>query len=137
LTVDNITMTDHTLSVVYNAIKEMVDASSAITHDVILRSEDTDVIRVVSDIMAEPFPLHKWSKVGVDITSFDFVAATYTRDLILRYKDMHVSMMIDEALKNMNEEGVTEEQRITYMEQLKQLTATRVLLNKELGNRVI
>jgi hypothetical protein len=95
------------------------------------------VITAVSDIMTDSPALHKWDKVGIDITEYKYVAHTYTRDLILRYRVVMVDKMIKEAcdeLSQLESEGGYDEELIKKLMLLRNIS-TR--LNKELGGRVV
>ena len=137
LTADGINFTDSTLSIVYNGIKSAYDAGEEISHHLFLTSDNTDVITAVSDIMTDSPALHKWDKVGIDITEYKYVAHTYTRDLILRYRVVMVDKMIKEAcdeLSRVESEGGYDEELIKKLMLLRNIS-TR--LNKELGGRVV
>ncbi|MBR4402825.1 MAG: DNA primase [Flavobacteriales bacterium] len=137
LSADGISFTDSTLSIVYNGIKSAYDAGEEISHHLFLTSDNTDVITAVSDIMTDSPVLHKWDKVGIDITEYKYVAHTYTRDLILRYRVVMVDKMIKEAcdeLSRVESEGGYDEELIKKLMLLRSIS-TR--LNKELGGRVV
>ncbi|MBQ5815462.1 MAG: DNA primase [Flavobacteriales bacterium] len=137
LTADGINFTDSTLSIVYNGIKSAYDAGEEISHHLFLTSDNTDVITAVSDIMTDSPALHKWDKVGIDITEYKYIAHTYTRDLILRYRVVMVDKMIKEAcdeLSRVESEGGYDEELIKKLMLLRNIS-TR--LNKELGGRVV
>ena len=135
LKADGITFTDATLAAIYEGITKAYDAGEDISHHIFLTSDNTDVITAVSDIMADSPALHH--KVGVDVIDFKYIAHTYTRDLILRYRIMMVDKMIKEAEKEISQlqgEGKHDEELIKKLLMLKNIS-TR--LNKELGGRVV
>ena len=137
LTADGINFTDSVLSIVYNGIKTAYEAGEEISHHLFLTSDNTDVITAVSDIMTDSPALHKWDKVGIDITEYKYIAHTYTRDLILRYRVMMVEKMIKDTcdeLSQMESEGGYDEELIKKLMLLRSIS-TR--LNKELGGRVV
>ena len=137
LTADGINFTDSVLSIVYNGIKTAYEAGEEISHHLFLTSDNTDVITAVSDIMTDSPALHKWDKVGIDITEYKYIAHTYTRDLILRYRVMMVEKMIKDTcdeLSQLESEGGYDEELIKKLMLLRNIS-TR--LNKELGGRVV
>ena len=137
LTADGINFTDSVLSIVYNGIKTAYEAGEEISHHLFLTSDNTEVITAVSDIMTDSPALHKWDKVGIDITEYKYIAHTYTRDLILRYRVMMVEKMIKDTcdeLSQMESEGGYDEELIKKLMLLRSIS-TR--LNKELGGRVV
>ena len=137
LKADGITFTDATLAAIYEGITKAYDAGEDISHHIFLTSDNTDIITAVSDIMADSPALHNWNKVGVDVIDFKYIAHTYTRDLILRYRVVMVDKMIKETEKEISQlqgEGKHDEELIKKLMMLKNIS-TR--LNKELGGRVV
>ena len=137
LAVDGIVLQDDTLRTVYDGIKMFLAAGRPIDPSELLRVEDTQVVGAVSALLAEEYSLAGWQRMGVPVRDFSDVAAAYTRDLILRYREVHVRKFIAEAAARLADPELDPAEAERVKEDLKRFTEIRFRLNKELGGRVV
>ena len=137
LAVDGIVLQDQTLRTVYDGIRMFVAADKPVDPSELLRIEDPQVVGAVSALLAEEYNLAGWQRMGVPVRDFSDVAAAYTRDLILRYRETHVRKFIAEASARLADPQLSPEEAEQVKEDLKRFTEIRFRLNKELGGRVV
>ena len=137
LAVDGIVLQDQTLRTVYDGIRMFVAADKPVDPSELLRIEDPQVVGAVSALLSEEYNLAGWQRMGVPVRDFSDVAAAYTRDLILRYREAHVRKFIAEASARLADPQLSPEEAEQVKEDLKRFTEIRFRLNKELGGRVV
>ncbi len=137
LAVDGITLRDKALENIYNSIKAVVAAGNAIDPSELLKADDPEVIGMVSSLISEDHQLAGWERMGVPVRDFPSVAAAYTRDIVLRYREAHVKAIIADISAQLADPQTAPEDLESLKQTLMRLTEIRRRLNEELGGRVV
>ena len=137
LAVDGITLRDKALENIYNSIKSVVAAGNPIDPSELLKADDPQVIGMVSSLISEDYQLAGWDRMGVPVRDFTSVAATYTRDIVLRYREAHVKAIIADISAQLADPQTAPEDLESLKQTLMRLTEIRRRLNEELGGRVV
>ena len=137
LAVDGITLRDKALENIYNSIKAVVAAGNPIDPSELLKADDPEVIGMVSSLISEDHQLAGWERMGVPVRDFASVAAAYTRDIVLRYREAHVKAIIADISAQLADPQTAPEDLESLKQTLMRLTEIRRRLNEELGGRVV
>lgn len=135
--VDGITLRNPLLQNIFEGIKMLVAAKEPIEPAHFLKNEDSALVTLVSDLIGDDYQLARWDKLGVAVRDFTCVADTFTKDIVLRYREAHVCDMIRGLCERLRDEDIPSGEKEEIIEKLKLLTAVRCRLNKELGDRVV
>ena len=134
---DGIVLRNETLRTVYQGIKSFVVAGKALDSSELLRVDDPEAVAVISSFLADEYILAGWQRMGVPVRDFGQVAPAYTRDLVLRYREVHVQRIIAETSARLSDSELSLEEAEGIKQDLKRFTEIRFRLNKELGGRVV
>lgn len=137
LAVDGITLRDKALENIYDSIKAVVAAGNPIDPSELLKADDPEVIGMVSSLISEDYQLAGWDRMGVPVRDFTSVAAAYTRDIVLRYREAHVKAIIADISAQLADPQTAPEDLDSLKQTLMRLTEIRRRLNEELGGRVV
>lgn len=137
LAVDGITLRDKALENIYNSIKAVVAAGNHIDPSELLKTDDPEVIGMVSSLISEDHQLAGWDRMGVPVRDFTSVAVAYTRDIVLRYREAHVKAIIADISAQLSDPQTAPEDLEGLKQTLMRLTEIRRRLNEELGGRVV
>ena len=135
--VDGITLRNPLLQNIFEGIKMLVAAKEPIEPAHFLKNEDSALVTLVSDLIGDDYQLARWDKLGVAVRDFTCVADTFTKDIVLRYREAHVKNLENEINGIMVNNIIPDEKRAEAYEKQNRLIYLRKRLDEELGDRVV
>ena len=129
---DEITFTDPTNRVVFDAFDKAIGTNELPNDQYFITHEDEKVSQLAIDLLSTPYKLDQWEKHGIFVKREEDMLLKAVQSAILRYKDQIIDARRKEIEKQLKEEQNPDNQLILLKDK-KHWDDLRVQINKMLG----
>ena len=129
---DEITFTDPTNRVVFDAFDKAIGTNELPNDQYFITHEDEKVSQLAIDLLSTPYKLDQWEKHGIFVKREEDMLLKAVQSAILRYKDQIIDARRKEIEKQLKEEQDPDNQLILLKDK-KHWDDLRVQINKMLG----
>ncbi len=127
------------ISQIFQEFVEAYEQDKVPSQQFFVKYEDEKVNKLAIDLITDPYNLHEWSKIGINVAdeTTDKVLARLVVASVYAYKQKIVNNRIVELTEQLKEEGQDEEKVFKLQKTIAALTSTRNKILKEMGRVVL
>ena len=134
LTEDGIEFTHPAYNKIYTEFVNHVNEHETILDDThFVRHQDPEISQAVSELLSEKHLLSDWSKKEIIVPTETDKLKDLVVEAVIRLKSKHVKIQIAEMLKQMKDNTVPEEERLSFLHNFQQLNNLSMHIDKKLG----
>ena len=131
---DGIEFTHPAYNKIYTEFVNHVNEHETILdHTHFVRHPDPEISQAVSELLSEKHLLSDWSKKEIIVPTETDKLKDLVVEAVIRLKSKHVKIQIAEMLKQMKDNTVPEEERLSFLHNFQQLNNLSMHIDKKLG----
>ena len=134
LTDDGIEFTNTAFNKIYVEFVNHVNEEETILDDqYFVRHPDPEISQAVSELLSDKYLLSDWSKKEIIVPTETDKLKDLVVEAVIRLKSKQVKIQIAEMLKQMKDNTVPEEERLSFLNKFQQLNDLSMHIDKKLG----
>ena len=98
-----------------------------------VRHQDPEISQVISELISDKYQLSDWSKKEIFVPTETDKLKDLVTEAVVRLKSKEVKLKIENMLKQMKNNEVSEADRLNFLHNIQQLSKLSMHIDKKLG----